>query len=66
MAATYRVGVWFARTRPPKDEDYREVDVIAADSFAGAQTARLLASQMVAGDPDCVMPTRTKILFQEV
>jgi hypothetical protein len=62
--ATYRVGVWFAARRPPRDDKYREVEVIAADSFAGSQLARLTAAQMVAGDPCCVMPTRTEI--QEV
>lgn len=64
--ATYLIGVYYATRRPPGDHAYREVEVEAADCFAGRQLARLTAAQMVGCDEDCVMPTRTEIISMEV
>lgn len=56
----YQVGVEWASARPPVEANcHRSLVVVEADSDTDAQ---LIAAQMVACRPSCVMPTATVVL----
>lgn len=55
---TFLVQVGWAVTRPPADHVFSAVSVLAD----GPVDAQLVAAQMVASRPECVMPTSTRVL----